>query len=105
MSLQGFRRNAWIAKSPVNFLLGPKQSNPWFKNYCNSEKTNDIATVPSSLSSLLLRYIDSPMYCLGAQWLSGRVLDSRPRAAGSRLTGDTALCPLARQINASIVLV
>ena len=27
----------------------------------------------------------------GAQWLSGRVLDSRPRAAGSNLTGITAL--------------
>ena len=29
----------------------------------------------------------------GAQWLSGRVLDSRLRVAGSRLTGVTALCP------------
>ena len=27
----------------------------------------------------------------GAQWLSGRMLDSRPRAAGSSLTGVTAL--------------
>ena len=30
---------------------------------------------------------------LGAQWLSGRVLDSRPGAAGSSITGVTALCP------------
>ena len=29
----------------------------------------------------------------GAQWLSGRVLDSRRRAAGSSLTGVTGLCP------------
>ena len=38
----------------------------------------------------------------GAQWLSGRVLDSRPRgwgAAGSSLTGVTALCPWARTLN------
>ena len=32
------------------------------------------------------------------QWLSGRVLDSRPRAAGSSLTGVTALCPRARTL-------
>ena len=30
----------------------------------------------------------------GAQWLSGRVLASRPRAAGSSLTGVTALWSL-----------
>ena len=29
----------------------------------------------------------------GAQWLSGRVLDSRPGAVGWSLTGVTALCP------------
>ena len=42
---------------------------------------------------------------LGAQWLSGRVLDSRRRVAGSSLTGVTALCPCARYINPSLVLV
>ena len=30
---------------------------------------------------------------LGAQLLSGRVLDSRPGAAGSSLTSVTVLCP------------
>ena len=35
----------------------------------------------------------------GAKWLSGRVLDSRPRVAGSSITGVTALCPCARHIN------
>ena len=29
----------------------------------------------------------------GAQLLRGRVLDSRPKGAGSSLTGVTALCP------------
>ena len=33
------------------------------------------------------------IYHMGAQWLSGRVLDSRREAAGSSLTGITALCP------------
>ena len=33
---------------------------------------------------------------VGAQWLSGRVLDSRPRAAGSSLTGVTALWSLSK---------
>ena len=37
--------------------------------------------------------------------LSGRVLDSRPKDAGSSLTGVTALCPCARHINPSLVLV
>ena len=32
----------------------------------------------------------------GAQWLSGRVLDSRPRGTGSSLTGFTALWSLSK---------
>ena len=32
----------------------------------------------------------------GAQWLSGRVLDLRPRGAGSSLTGVTALWSLSK---------
>ena len=39
----------------------------------------------------------------GAQWLSGRVLDSRPRGRGSSLTGVTALW--SRHIYPSLVLV
>ena len=35
-------------------------------------------------------------YHVGAQWLSGRVLDSRPRAAGSSLHGVTALWSLSK---------
>ena len=41
----------------------------------------------------------------GAQWLSGRLLVSRPRAGGLGPTGVTVLCPLARPINPSLVLV
>ena len=41
----------------------------------------------------------------GAQWLSGRVLDSRLRGPGSSLTGVTVLCPWARHIYPSLVLV
>ena len=40
----------------------------------------------------------------GAQRLSGSVLDSRQRAAGSSLTGVTALCPWARHIYPSLVV-
>ena len=39
------------------------------------------------------------------QWLSGRVLDSRWRGPDSRLTSVTALCPCARHIYPSLVLV
>ena len=42
---------------------------------------------------------------MGAQWLSDIVIDSRLRAAGSSLTGITVLCPWARHINPSLVLV
>ena len=41
----------------------------------------------------------------GAQWLSGRVLDSRLRVAGLSLTGGTAFCPRARHINPCLVLI
>ena len=30
---------------------------------------------------------------MGAQWLSGRMLEPRRRAAGSNLTGVNVLCP------------
>ena len=42
---------------------------------------------------------------LGAQWLSGRVHDSRQGAAGSSLTGVTMLCPWPRHIYPCLVLV
>ena len=42
---------------------------------------------------------------MGAQWLNGIVIDSRLRTAGLSLIGITALCPWARHINPSLVLV
>ena len=39
------------------------------------------------------------------QWLSGRMLDSRQRGPDSSLTSVTALCPCARHIYPSLVLV
>ena len=42
---------------------------------------------------------------LGAQWLSGRVLDSRPKGWGLSLSSVTALCPWARHINPCLALV
>ena len=42
----------------------------------------------------------------GAQWLSGRVLDSRPKGCGFKPRRVTALCPCrARHINPNLVLV
>ena len=41
----------------------------------------------------------------GAQWLSGRVLDKRPRGRGWSLKDVTSLCPWARHINPSLGLV
>ena len=45
-------------------------------------------------SDLVVTTNDTTEYS-GAQWLSGRVLDSRPRAAGSSLTGS--LCCVLEQ--------
>ena len=46
-----------------------------------------------------------PILFQGAQWLSGRVLYSKPKGWGLSLTSVTALCPLARHINPSLPLV
>ena len=53
---------------------------------------------------VLENYINNLIYSLyvtiiitlGAQWLSGRVLDSRPKAVGSSLIGVTALWSLSK---------
>ena len=42
---------------------------------------------------------------MGLQWLSGRVLDLRLGGHGSSLISVTALCPLARHITPSLVVV
>ena len=41
----------------------------------------------------------------GAQWLSARVLDLRSSGCELSLTGVTAMCPWARDINSCLVLV
>ena len=46
----------------------------------------------------VLLFIKMPDTDEGAQWLSGRVLDLRPRVGCSSLTGITVLCPWARHI-------
>ena len=42
---------------------------------------------------------------MGAQWLSGRVLDSRPRGCGFEPHGRHCVVPLTKNINPSLVLV
>ena len=61
----------------------------------------------SALFARIKRNFQGMKYIIwkGAQWLSGRVLDMKPRVAGSSLTGVTALCPWARRIYPSLVLV
>ena len=51
-----------------------------------------LAPFPSENDSTILRKLFAKSK-KGAQWLSGRVLDSRQRAAGSNLTGVTVMCP------------
>ena len=47
---------------------------------------------PHSLRRKIENIFLSISFIKGVQWLRGRVLGSRQRAAGSRLTGVTALC-------------
>ena len=42
---------------------------------------------------------------MGVQWLSGRVLDSRPRGRGSKPHQRHCVVPLSKNINPSLVLV
>ena len=78
-----------------------------FYNFSPTRLIHSIAhEQPCKILYILLISMLVQMYMYkGAQWLSGRVLDSRPRAAGSSLTVVTELCPLARHINPSLVLV
>ena len=43
-----------------------------------------------------MELIDCRSCMQGAQWLNGRALDSRPKAAGLSLTGVTALWSLSK---------
>ena len=53
-------------------------------------------TLFEGLCHTLSRRCIGQLYTMGAQWLSGRVLDSRPRAAGWSLTGVTVLLSLSK---------
>ena len=58
--------------------------------------------------NLSLLYISSTYYilsCKGAQWLSGRVLDSRPRGRGFEPHRRHCVVSLSKNINPSLVLV
>ena len=46
-----------------------------------------------------------PMLCQGAQWLSGRVLDSRPKGRGFEPHRRHCVVSLSKNINPSLVLV
>ena len=52
----------------------------------------------------LAEYIETRS-CEGAQWLSGRVLDSRPRGRGFEPHKRHCLVSLSKNINPSLVLV
>ena len=54
----------------------------------------DCIVKQGSLGYKLLKQSSSTLVTVGAQWLSGRVLDSpRPMGAGPSLAGITAFCP------------
>ena len=53
----------------------------------------------------LFHQFSSHIYPMGAQWLCGRVFDSRSRGCGLSITGGTVLCQWARHINSCLVLV
>ena len=58
-----------------------------------------------SLKVCNVRYILSYEHQKGAQWLSGRVLDSRPRGRGFEPHRRHCVVSLSKNINPSLVLV
>ena len=72
-------------------LMDRTQFNP-------SMHSNDTSIDNSLLSPCAVNVFTSMVYrfYLGAQWLSGRVLDLRPRGRGFSLTGVTALWSLGK---------
>ena len=61
----------------------------------------------NTISPLFLRkkYMTNPVFHMGAQWLSGRVLDSRPRGRGFEPHRRHCVVSLSKNINTSLVLV
>ena len=75
-------------------------------NY-NDEVMIRIAYAISSSSSVGLEgeFWSEPSYYRGAQWLSGRVLDLRPRGRGFEPHRRHCVVSLSKNINPSLVLV
>ena len=59
----------------------------------------------SNMPLILCILIDSSFWFVGAQWLSGRVLDSRRRGRGLEPHGRHCVVSLSKNINPSLVLV
>ena len=59
----------------------------------------------SSYRDIILQYSAVTVKILGAQWLSGRVLDSRPRGRGFEPHRRNCVVSLSKNINHSLVLV
>ena len=64
-------------------------------------------TVPYTIHGHVLEEVDTAKYLggLGAQWLSGRVLDSRPKGCGFEPHRRHCVVSLSKNINPSLVLV
>ena len=66
------------------------------------------SVLASAISIDIGLYIESDNYTgmnMGAQWLSGRVLDSRPRGRGFEPHRHHCIVSLSKNINPSLVLV
>ena len=74
----------------------------WMRNKENSFPICTLIWRPGDQLSL---YSKPQNIAMGAQWLSGRVLDLRLRGCVSSLIGVAVLCPSARHIYPSLVLV
>ena len=59
----------------------------------------------SNKISILMKYTFGPKRVKGAQWLSGRVLDSRPKGRGFEPRQGHCVVSLSKNINPSLVLV
>ena len=57
----------------------------------------------NKFNKLINKYMNT--YLMGAQWLSGRVLDSRPKGCGIEPHRRHCIVSLSKNINPSLVLV
>ena len=64
-----------------------------------------VALSHMSLSCLQIQHLEADKQKMGAQWLSGRVLDSRPKGRGFEPHRRHCGVSLCKNINTSLVLV